>query len=138
MVNSFNYGYKLGELSATQKQAIVTLIDKGKDRSLLENWRPISLPNVDDKIVSKVLTCRLHDKILKLVDVNQTGFVKARYVNDSIRTIYDIIQYCQITNTNAMLMLIEAFDSLNWKLMFTTMEKNELWAFFYHMDWIML
>ena len=37
-------------MSLSQKQAVITLIEKkGKDRSLLENWRPISLVNVDAK-----------------------------------------------------------------------------------------
>ena len=39
---------------------MITLSEKkGKDRSLLENWRPISLVNVDAKIISKVLATRI-------------------------------------------------------------------------------
>jgi len=46
-------------MSRSQKQALITLIEKkGKDRTLLENWRPISLVNVDAKIVSKVIATR--------------------------------------------------------------------------------
>ena len=42
-----------GEMSSSQKQAVITLIEKqGKDRSFFENWRPISLVNVDTKIMS--------------------------------------------------------------------------------------
>ena len=49
-----------GELSSSQKQALITLIEKkGKDRSLIENWRPISLANVDAKIMSKVIATRI-------------------------------------------------------------------------------
>ena len=45
-----------GEMSFSQKQAVITLVEKkGKDRTLLENWRPISLVNVDAKIMSKVI-----------------------------------------------------------------------------------
>ena len=47
-------------MSHSQKQAVITLIEKkGKDRNYLENWRPISLINVDAKIGSKVIVTRV-------------------------------------------------------------------------------
>ena len=59
LVESLNASYVHGELTPSQKQAIISLLDKGKDRTLLKNWRPISLLNVDSKIASKALACRL-------------------------------------------------------------------------------
>lgn len=48
LVDSLNYAYFHGELSTTQKQAVITLIDrKDKDRRLIKNWRSISFVNVD-------------------------------------------------------------------------------------------
>ena len=45
-----------GELSTSQRQAIIRLIEKkDKDKTLLGNWRPISLLNVDVKILSRAL-----------------------------------------------------------------------------------
>ena len=59
-VNCVNEIFTSGEISLSQKQAVITLIEKkGKDRSLLENWRPISLVNVDAKIISKVLATKI-------------------------------------------------------------------------------
>ena len=47
-------------MSCSQKQAVITLIEKkGKDSSFLENWRPISLVNVDTKIMSEVIASRI-------------------------------------------------------------------------------
>jgi len=44
--------FEKGEMSSSQKQAVIILIEKkGKDHSFFENWRPISLVNVDAKIV---------------------------------------------------------------------------------------
>ena len=66
MVDSFNEAYDNKEMSSSQKQAIITLIEKkGKDRNYLENWRPISLINVDAKIASKVIAARIIPVFLK-------------------------------------------------------------------------
>lgn len=55
-----NKCFEKGEMSRSQEQAIFILIEKKpKDRSFLENWRPISLVNVDAKITSKVIATRI-------------------------------------------------------------------------------
>ena len=54
LLPSFNHANNYGELSNSQKQAVITLVEKkGKDNRLIKNWTPISLINVDTKIVSK-------------------------------------------------------------------------------------
>ena len=60
LLKTFNYSFEKGELSASQKQAVITLIQK-KDRDvmLIKNWRPISLINIDSKISSKALAARM-------------------------------------------------------------------------------
>ena len=54
-----------GELSHSQKQAVIKLIEK-KDRNkkFMKNWRPISLLNIDTKLISKVLVERLKNVLL--------------------------------------------------------------------------
>ena len=55
-----NECFEKGEMPCSQKQAVITLLEKsGKDRAQLENWRPISLVNVDTKIMSKVIAARV-------------------------------------------------------------------------------
>jgi len=56
LVDSLNYAYFHGELSNSQKQDVITSIEKkDKDRRWIKNWRPISLVNVDVKIGSKAI-----------------------------------------------------------------------------------
>ena len=51
LLKSLNHSHTFGELSTSQKQAVITLIEKkGRDKKLAKNWRPISLMNVDVKL----------------------------------------------------------------------------------------
>ena len=76
-INCVNECFEKKELSSSQKQAVITLIEKkGKDLTLLENWRPISLLNVDTKIMSKVIASRLKNVLPNVIHYNQTGFIK--------------------------------------------------------------
>ena len=57
---SANGCFEKGEMSCSQKQAVVNLIEKsGKDRTLLENWGPISLVHIDTIIMSMVIAARV-------------------------------------------------------------------------------
>ena len=60
VLKSFKESMRIGELSAPQKQSVIRLIEKrDKDTSYIKNWRPISLLNVDTKILAKLLADRL-------------------------------------------------------------------------------
>ena len=126
-VECLNYAFTQDELTTSQRQAVICLVHKkDKDRLKLGNWRPISLLNVDYKIATKAITKRLDNIIPKLVDINQTGFIKGRYLGDAVRTLYDIIDYCKSNNTNGILMMVDfekAFDSLDWDFMIKALDK---------------
>ena len=82
------------EMSCSQKQAVITLIKKkGKDRSFLDNWRPISLVNVDAKIMSKAIAARIKNVLPNIIHHNQTGFYRRspRYIGERALSIFDII-----------------------------------------------
>ena len=80
-------------MSNSHWQAVITLIEKkGKDRTLTENWRPVSLvTDVDAKIISKVIATRIKDVLPFIIHHNQTGYVKERYIGETIRSIFDIM-----------------------------------------------
>ena len=56
LVRSFNFAFETGSLSVSQKQGLITLIPKpGKSKEKIDNWRPISLLNTTQKILSTIM-----------------------------------------------------------------------------------
>ena len=76
VIDSLNQGYDQKELSSTQSQAIFTLLYKKGNKNLLDNWRPISLLNIDYKLAARVLTLRLKKIIHCIVSKDEFGFMK--------------------------------------------------------------
>ena len=109
------------QLSTSQRQAIITLIDKKKDRIFLKNWRPISLLNVDYKLLSKTLSNRLTPILSTIKHPNQTGFMKGRNIAENIRILYDTIYCTRKAKQHGILLALDfekAFDSLEWNFIF--------------------
>ena len=117
LVDSLNYAFEHGELSNSQKQAIITLIEKkGKDKRLIKNWRPISLINMDAKIASKALAKRMEKTLPEIIHFNQNAFVKGRTIFDAIRTIEDVVEHTKQKGLSGILLAVDfekAFDTLN-------------------------
>ena len=94
LVDSLNYAYFHGELSNSQKQAAITLIEKkDKDRRWIKNWRPISLVYVDVKIGTKAIAKRLETILPHIIHYDQNAFVKGRTLFDAARMISDVMEF---------------------------------------------
>ena len=85
MIASFNYAFRTGTLSISQRRGIISLIPKkNKDKTLLENLRPVSLLNIDCKILTKTIAKRLEKKLPKIINSDQTGYVKGRFLGEML------------------------------------------------------
>ena len=121
-------------MSNSQKQAVITLIEKKKkDCSLLENWRPTSLVNVDTKIITKAIAWRIKNVLPDIIHQNQTGYIKDRFIGEAIRSIYDIMDFTSKEKIPGLMIFIDfqkAFDSVEWGFLIKCLEKYSFGADF--------
>ena len=76
LLKCFNACHELGQLTVSQRQAVIKFIQKpGKDVRLLKSWRPISLLNVDLKILSTIMANRIKPILSNIVNYKQAAFV---------------------------------------------------------------
>ena len=126
LLNSYNEPFHKGELSISQRRGILTLMPK-EDIKLtdLKNWRPISLLNLDYKILSKILDKRLEQFLPNLMHSDQTGFVRGRYIGQNIRPLSDIMEFSNNKQFPGILLFEDfekAFDTLEWSFISKTLE----------------
>ena len=84
LLNTINYSYTEGKFSISQRRGIIKLIPKKKDAEpyFVKNWRPITLLNSDYKIATKAIANRLQNVLTKLINRDQTGFLKGRFISE--------------------------------------------------------
>ena len=118
LVECFNASFVQGEMSPSEKQAVITLIEKkDQDRCDLQNWRPISLFNVDTKIASKVIAERMKSLLPKLIHYNQSEYIPSRNISENIQSILDVMDYTSAKKLPEFYFFFDfekAFHSLEW------------------------
>jgi hypothetical protein len=109
---------------ANKNVSITTLIFKEKgERCSLKNYRPITLMNVDIKILTKLLSIRLNLVLPTIIHDSQTA-VYGRVIGDNINLIRDLIDLSNKNEEEAALLFLDqekAFDRVSHNVMLKTL-----------------
>uniref|UniRef100_A0A8C5BXC6 Reverse transcriptase domain-containing protein n=1 Tax=Gadus morhua TaxID=8049 RepID=A0A8C5BXC6_GADMO len=135
LLNAYNFALESGVWASTWNSSVITVIYKdGKEKMDTSSYRPISLLNTDQKILTSIIANRLKDILPDLIDSDQTGFICNRFLSDNVRRTLDIIDFSQKYNKDLLLLTLDAekaFDRVLWPYIFKTAK-----AFGFHSKFI--
>ena len=91
--------------------------------------------NVDTKIISKVITTRIKKVLPHITHHNQSGYVEDRYIGETMRSIFDIMEFTVKENIPGLLIFVDfqkAFDSIEWDFLVSCLEAFNFGRDFIH------
>eukprot|EP00887_Chlorella_sp_A99_P007506 scaffold2.g7506.t1 len=106
---------------------------KSGDRADPGNYRPITLLNTDYKLLAKLLANRLAPLLPRLVDPEQTGFVRGRSIGENIHLLQLLPQLLAKQGRWALAVLVDfakAYDTVDREFLLAAAERLGLGAGF--------
>ena len=116
LVAAFNSSLEQGSLAPSQRLAIIILLFKKGLEDEVANYHPISLTNVDYKILAYILTVQLSVCFEEIYHPSQTAYIPGRFISTNICKMQDVIDYSSKNQQQWVILFLDfqkAFDSVS-------------------------
>lgn len=91
LTSALNSGLEKGVLCESFYFGLMCLLYKKGDKSDINNYRQLTIMNVDYKILAKIIMNRLEDILDKIIVKEQTCAIKGRQMWDNLCTLREVI-----------------------------------------------
>ena len=92
---------------------VLTLIPKTGDLDQQTNWRPITLLNTDDKIITKALANRMSNVIHHLISEDQTCCIPGKDISENVLIMNNLIDYVNDINSHGFALKIDQYKAFD-------------------------
>jgi hypothetical protein len=109
----------------------ITLIPKISTPGGINDYRPITLLNCVQKIITMLLANRLQKIVLKIIHKNQYCFLKGRTIQDCIAWAFEFLYQCEKSSQEIILIKLDfakAFDTIDHTAMIKIMQQFKLFS----------
>ena len=121
----YNEAHLTGRLPDSMLEGLISLLYKKGPRDDPRNYRPITLLNVDYKILMRILTARMNKAVTQFVSDDQNGFLPNGFIAENTMRLQLIQQYIEEEDEEALFVFLDmekAFDRCSWDFLIEGLE----------------
>jgi Reverse transcriptase (RNA-dependent DNA polymerase) len=113
MSHFYNNSLRLAKIN----HAMLCLLFKELEASIIQKFRPISLLDCSYKIISKILTNRLAVVVPTIVDKAQAAFIQGRFILNNVLVAHEIIHFTITNKQKGIILKVDfekTYDRVSW------------------------
>lgn len=107
--------------------SLLTLVPKEADATRMEKFRPLAMINCSFKIFAKCATNKFGPICKELISLNQTTFIKGRFIAESIIAAHEVIHSLHFSKQSGFVFKLDyekAYDMINKEFLMDMMHKR--------------